>query len=64
MKVVLYDPYQPDGLEKALGVERAYHLSDFWPRCEFLSVHCPLTSETRHIVNAAASRQCPGDPMW
>ncbi len=59
MNVVIYDPYQPDGLEKALGVERAYHLPEFWPRCDFLSIHSPLTAETRHIVDATALAAMP-----
>src|SRR5579871_3155296 len=43
MRVVFYDPYKPDGVEKALGIERVYRLDDLWPRAEFLSLHCPLT---------------------
>jgi C-terminal binding protein len=52
LRVVFYDPYKPDGLDKALGVERCYRLEDLLPQADFLSLHCPLTSETRHIVNA------------
>ncbi|MBY0524584.1 MAG: C-terminal binding protein [Gemmataceae bacterium] len=52
MRVVIYDPYQPDGHEKALGVERCHRLEDLLPQSEFLSLHCPLTDETRHILNA------------
>ena len=52
MRVVFYDPYQPDGLEKALGVQRCHKLEELLPQAEFLSLHCPLTRETQHIVNA------------
>ncbi|MBX9681542.1 MAG: C-terminal binding protein [Gemmataceae bacterium] len=52
MRVLVYDPCRPDGLDKALGVERTYSLEDLMRQAEFLSVHCPLTPETRHIVNA------------
>ena len=52
MRVVFYDPYQPDGIDKALAVERCYKLDEFLPQAEFLSLHCPLTSETRHLINA------------
>jgi D-3-phosphoglycerate dehydrogenase len=52
MRVVAYDPYKPDGLDKMLGVERAYRLEELLPRAEFLSVHCPLTRETHHLLNA------------
>jgi phosphoglycerate dehydrogenase-like enzyme len=59
MRVVFYDPYKPDGLEKALGVERCHKLEDLLPQCQFLSVHCPLTRETKHIVNAERLKLLP-----
>lgn len=59
MRVIFHDPYKPDGLDKALGIERVHHLDDFWPQAEFLSLHCPLTRETRHIVNAATLARLP-----
>lgn len=59
LHVVAYDPYLPPGTEKALGIERAWSLDDLLPRAEFLSLHCPLTPETRHIVNAKTLAQLP-----
>jgi phosphoglycerate dehydrogenase-like enzyme len=50
--VVFYDPYLPDGIDKALGIEREYRLEELLPRCDFLSLHCPLTRETLHLLNA------------
>jgi phosphoglycerate dehydrogenase-like enzyme len=35
-----------------LGVERCYRLEEMLPRCEFVSLHCPLTPETHHLLNA------------
>jgi len=52
MRVVIYDPYQPDGLEKALGVERRHRLEDLLRESLFVSLHCPLSVETRHLLNA------------
>jgi C-terminal binding protein len=52
MRVVIYDPYKPDGLEKSLGVERCHRLEDLLKQAEFVSVHCPLTPQTHHILNA------------
>lgn len=52
MRVVIYDPYKPDGLEKSLGVERCYRLEDLLPQAEFISLHCPLTPETHHLLNS------------
>lgn len=51
MRVVFYDPYVPDGIEKALGVERAWALEELLPQAEFVSLHCPLTRETLHLLN-------------
>lgn len=52
LRVLFHDPYQTQGHEKALGVERCHTLEEMLPRCHFLSLHCPLTDETRHLVNA------------
>jgi phosphoglycerate dehydrogenase-like enzyme len=52
MRVVFFDPFKPDGVEKALGVERCHRLEDLLKQAEFVSVHCPLTADTRHILNA------------
>lgn len=51
MHVLVYDPYRPDGLDKMLGVERCYRLEHLLPRCTFVSLHCPLTPETHHLLN-------------
>jgi phosphoglycerate dehydrogenase-like enzyme len=59
LHVVIYDPYQPAGYEKGLGVERCHHLEQMLPHCDFVSLHCPLTSETRHILNAEALALLP-----
>ena len=52
LRVVIYDPIKPDGLEKSLGVERVHRLEDLLKQSEFVSVHCPLTPQTKHILNA------------
>lgn len=52
MRVVFYDPFLPDGVDKALGVERAWTLEELLPQCQFLSLHCPRTAQTQHILNA------------
>jgi C-terminal binding protein len=59
LRVVIYDPYQPDGLEKALGVERQHRLDDLLAQAQFLSLHCPLTAETHHLLNAATLAKLP-----
>jgi D-3-phosphoglycerate dehydrogenase len=52
LRVVFHDPYLPDGVDKALGVQREYTLDGLLARAEFLSLHCPLTKHTRHLLNA------------
>ena len=52
LRIVIYDPYLSRGLEKALGVERVWRLDELLPQCQFLSLNCPLTDETRHVMNA------------
>jgi phosphoglycerate dehydrogenase-like enzyme len=59
MRVVIFDPYKPDGYEKGLGVERVWRLEEFWPQAEFLSLHCPLTPQTHHIVNGDSLARLP-----
>lgn len=54
MDVAFYDPLKPDGYDKALGVRRVEKLDDLLKQAFILSVHCPLTPESRHIVDARA----------
>jgi phosphoglycerate dehydrogenase-like enzyme len=49
-KVVFYDPYLPNGLDKALGISRARSLDEMLAKVDVLSLHCPLTEETRHLI--------------
>ena len=51
MDVVFYDPYKPDGFDKALGIRRAETLDQLLSVAYVLSLHCPLTGETRHLIN-------------
>jgi C-terminal binding protein len=59
MDVAFYDPYKPDGYDKALGVRRVEKLDDLLMQAFILSVHCPLTPETKHIVDARALALLP-----
>jgi D-3-phosphoglycerate dehydrogenase/C-terminal binding protein len=52
MHVAFYDPYRQDGYDKALGVRRVESLEELLAEAFVLSLHCPLTPETRHLVNA------------
>ncbi|NLX97724.1 MAG: C-terminal binding protein [Rhodopirellula sp.] len=52
MDVAFYDPYKPDGYDKALGIRRVESFDDLLRQSLVVSVHCPLTDETRHTFNA------------
>ena len=54
MDVVFYDPYAPDGRDKAIGVRRAETLEALLAEAHVISPHCPLTAETFHMVDAKA----------
>jgi C-terminal binding protein len=59
MDVVFYDPYKSDGYDKSLGIRRVETLDELLSQAFVLSVHCPLTPETLHIVNAASIAKMP-----
>jgi len=51
-RVVFYDPYLPNGVELGLGIERAPMLDDLLRQTDTLSIHVPLTPETRNLIGA------------
>jgi phosphoglycerate dehydrogenase-like enzyme len=51
MRLIAHDPYADPKLAAELGVELV-GLEDVFRRSDFVSVSCPLTPETRHLVNA------------
>jgi D-3-phosphoglycerate dehydrogenase len=59
MRILFYDPYKPDGYEKAIGVERCRRLDEMLRQSEFVSLHCPSTPQTHHILNAATLALLP-----
>ena len=50
--VVFYDPYRPNGTELGLGIQRERTLEGLLRRADVLSVHAPLTPETRGMIGA------------
>jgi D-3-phosphoglycerate dehydrogenase len=53
MKVVAFDPYLSPERADDLGVEKV-ELNDLLARADFITLHTPLTSETRNIISADA----------
>jgi D-3-phosphoglycerate dehydrogenase / 2-oxoglutarate reductase len=54
MRVVAYDPYVAAERFRELGAERVESPEDVYAVSEFLTLHLPLTPETRGLVNATA----------
>ena len=42
MDVVFFDPYKPDGYDKALGIRRVETLGELLAQSLAVSLHCPL----------------------
>jgi D-3-phosphoglycerate dehydrogenase/C-terminal binding protein len=59
MDVIFYDPYKPDGYDKALGIRRVETLEELLAGSLVVSIHCPLTDETRHMIDAQAIARMP-----
>jgi C-terminal binding protein len=49
-RVIFYDPYLPNGVELGLGIQRAATLDELLGQTDTLSVHAPLTRETRGLL--------------
>ena len=47
----------PSPRPRPFGIETVEH-ADFWPACDFISLHCPLTAETSHLIREEILRQC------
>jgi D-3-phosphoglycerate dehydrogenase len=54
MRVVAYDPYVASERFRELGVERLETPDEVYAASAFLTLHLPLTAETRGSVNASA----------
>jgi D-3-phosphoglycerate dehydrogenase len=53
MRVLAYDPYLALSRAKALQIE-IVELDDLYARSDFITVHMPLTDETKGMLNASA----------
>ena len=61
MNVVFYDPNLSIGAELSFGFTRAAKLEDLLKVADVISIHAPLTTETKGMINAdAVSKMKPG----
>src|SRR5512142_1937557 len=54
MRVLGYDPFVAEGRAEALGIELLEDLDDVYRDADFITVHMPVTDQTRGMLNAAA----------
>jgi len=57
MRVIAFDPFLSQERALQLGVEKV-ELPALFARADFITLHTPLTDQTRGIIDAAALAQC------
>ncbi|HET6781519.1 MAG TPA: D-glycerate dehydrogenase [bacterium] len=50
MRVIYYDPYRREDIEKQLGIEYR-EMNEVLRESDFISVHVPLMESTRHLIS-------------
>jgi lactate dehydrogenase-like 2-hydroxyacid dehydrogenase len=52
MRIIFHDPFPPSAADaSALGAEPRPTLEQVLEEADFISLHCPATPETRHLMN-------------
>src|SRR5438093_122226 len=59
MKVLGFDPFLAPSAAAQMGIEATHSLDELLPRIDFLTVHTPLTDETRDLIGAAQLAKMP-----
>jgi D-3-phosphoglycerate dehydrogenase len=57
MRVVASDPFLTPERAQALGAEKVA-LEELFERADFITLHAPLTEQTRHLLDEAALARC------
>ena len=60
MEIHTYDPYLPPKVAKAQGAYLHKKVDSLFKACTHISIHCNLTKETHHLVNAKRLSMMPG----
>ncbi len=51
MNVVVSDPYTTKEAVEKLGAKYVTSLDEFWPQCDYITIHTPKTKETTALIN-------------
>ncbi len=57
MNVLAYDKFPAEGLDNGDTIRYA-ELDELLASCDIISLHCPLTDETHHMIDADAIEKC------
>ena len=57
MKVLAYDKYRAEGLDNGDTI-RYVELDELFENSDIISLHCPLTEETNHIIDEKTLEKC------
>ena len=60
MEIHTYDPYLPPKVAKAQDAYLHKKVDSLFKTCTHISIHCNLTEETHHLVNAKRLSMMPG----
>jgi D-3-phosphoglycerate dehydrogenase len=63
MNVIAYDPHMPEELVKKLGVE-LMSIADVCKKADYISVHVPMTKDTKHLISTAEFKLMKKDAMF
>jgi D-3-phosphoglycerate dehydrogenase len=58
MRVLAYDPYLSVSRARSMQVELIEDIDSLLPQADFISMHMPLTDETRHMLDARRLAIC------
>jgi C-terminal binding protein len=62
-KVRFYDPFLPNGVDRALGITRCKTLDELLSGADVLTIHAPDTKGTRGMIGAAQLAKLPKDAI-
>jgi D-3-phosphoglycerate dehydrogenase len=52
-----FDPYLPDAVFTKAGIRKVSGLDELYAASDFISLHAPLTSETKHVIDRSALKK-------
>ncbi len=62
-EIAAYDPYVADDIFDKFGVRRSYELDELLSNADYVTIHAPLTGETRHLLDRTAFARMKPDSI-